>query len=71
MTVYVPVAETDIEFVVSPVLHNNDPVNDSAVNTVLPQLSATVTTGADGMIFGTATPLAGSLVQPSTVCVNV
>ena len=68
---YVPFADTVIELVVSPVFHNNDPVNDSAVNTVFPQLSAIVTDGDAGIIFGAAIVLVGSLVHPSSVCVKV
>ncbi len=37
----------------------------------MPQLSTTVTTGADGIAFGAATPLPEGLVQPFTVCVTV
>jgi hypothetical protein len=37
---------TVIDGVVSPVFHNNDPLNPDAVRTELPQLFATVTTGA-------------------------
>ena len=61
-----------IEAVVAPVLHNKDPVNDPAVNVELPQLFTTVTVGADTLAFnGAATPLAGLLVHPFTVCVTV
>lgn len=42
---------TVIDDVVAPLLHNNDPVNELAVNTELPQLLTTVTTGADGIAF--------------------
>src|SRR5678815_1879577 len=38
-----------IDEVVAPLLHNNDPVNEPAVNTVLPQLLTTVTEGAAGI----------------------
>ncbi|WP_176550693.1 hypothetical protein [Tenacibaculum discolor] len=31
------------------------------------QLSTTVTTGADGVVFGAAVPVPAALVQPSTV----
>jgi hypothetical protein len=34
------------------------------------QLSTTVTTGADGIAFGAATPLPEELVHPFTVCVT-
>src|SRR4249920_515164 len=56
--------------VVAPLLHNKEPVKDVAVNVELPQLFTTVTTGADGMSFGVATPLPGTLVHPFTVCVT-
>ena len=56
----------------APVLHNMDPVNDPAVNVELPQLSTTVTVGADTLAFnGAATPLPGLLVHPFTVCVTL
>ena len=55
-----------IEAVVSPVLHNKVPV--AVVDKVeLPQLSATVTTGAGGIAFGAAIPEPAALVQPLTV----
>jgi len=60
-----------IDVVVAPLLHNNEPVNDVAVSVELPQLFTTVTTGADGISFGAATPLPGTLVHPFTVCVTV
>jgi hypothetical protein len=56
--------------VVAPLLHNNEPVKDVAVNIELPQLSTTDTVGADGIAFGAATPLPEELVQPFTVCVT-
>jgi len=56
--------------VVAPLLHNKEPVKESAVNVELPQLFTTVTTGADGITFGAATPLPGTLVHPFTVCVT-
>jgi tetrahydromethanopterin S-methyltransferase subunit F len=34
-------------------------------------LSTTVTTGADGIAIGFATPVPGSEIQPPTVCVTV
>ena len=55
---------------VAPLLHNKEPVNDVAVNIELPQLFTTVTTGADGIAFGAATPLPEGLVHPFTVCVT-
>ena len=71
VTVYVPAVATVIDEVVAPLLHNNEPVNDVAVSVELPQLFTTVTTGADGITFGAATPLPGRLVHPFTVCVTV
>ena len=56
--------------VVAPLLHNNEPVKDVAVNIELPQLSITDTVGADGIAFGAAIPLPEELVQPFTVCVT-
>ncbi len=54
--------------VVAPLLHNNDdPLTGAAVNKELPQLSTTVTAGADGIAFGAAVPLPGALVHPLTV----
>jgi len=53
-TVYVPSVVTVIELVVSPVLHNNDPVTPVAVNTELPQLLITDISGAVGIVFGVA-----------------
>jgi hypothetical protein len=55
---------------VAPLLHNKEPVKDVAVNVELPQLFTTVTTGADGMSLGAATPLPEGLVHPFTVCVT-
>ena len=48
--------------------HNNDPVNDPAVNVELPQLFTTLTVG-DGTLAlsGAAVPLPGALVEPFTV----
>jgi hypothetical protein len=56
-----------MELVVSPVLHDNDPVNPVAVNTELPQLLLTVMPGIDGIGLGAAVPLPAGLLQPSTV----
>ena len=56
---------------VAPLFHNNEPANDVAVNIELPQLFTTVTTGADGIAFGAATPLPEGLVHPFTVWVTV
>ena len=56
----------------APVFHNNDPVNDPAVNIELPQLFTTVTDGAETLAFnGAAIPLPEGLVHPFTVCVTV
>ena len=59
---------TVIEAVVAPVLHNNDPLNDPAVNVELPQLFTTLTVG-DGTLAlsGDAVPLPGGLAEPFTV----
>ena len=57
--------------VIVPLLHNNEPVKDVAVNIELPQLFTTVTTGAAGIAFGAATPLPERLVHPFTVWVTV
>ena len=55
---------------VAPLLHSKVP--DAVVERIeLPQLSATVTDGAEGIDFGAATPLPAALVQPFTVCVIV
>jgi hypothetical protein len=53
---------------VSPVLHTK--LVPVVLNTELPQLFTTVTTGA-GVVIGAATPLAEGLVHPFTVCVTV
>jgi hypothetical protein len=70
VTVYVPAVVTVMDEVVAPLLHNKEPVKDVAVNIELPQLFTTVTTGADGIAFGAATPLPEGLVQPFTVWVT-
>ena len=63
-----PAAVTVIEGVVAPVFHNNDPVNDPAVNVELPQLFTTLTVGAGTLaLSGAALPLPGALVEPFTV----
>ena len=69
--VYIPGVVTVIDEVVAPLLHNNEPVKDVAVSVELPQLFTTVTTGADGITFGAATPLPDELVHSFTVCVTV
>ena len=55
---------------VTPLLHSNVP-NALVESVELPQLSATVTDGADGITFGAATPLPAALVQPFTMVVTV
>ena len=53
-------------------LHNNVPVNEPAVNTLLLQLLVTDTVGAGTLeTIGAATPLPVALVHPLTVCVTV
>ena len=72
VTVYVPAVVTVIEAVVAPVLHNNEPVNDPAVSTLLLQLLVTDTLGAATVeVMGAAMPLPVALVQPFTVCLTV
>ena len=71
VTEYVPDVVTVMDEVVAPLLHNKEPVKDVAVNIELPQLSTTVTTGADGIAFGAVTPLPEGLVHPFTDCVTV
>jgi hypothetical protein len=51
--------------VVAPLLHDKDPVILDAVSTELPQLLATVTVGAAGIILGAAMPLPFALTHPS------
>ena len=59
-----------IDDVVAPVLHNKEPV--ALVDKVDdPQLSVTLTTGADGIAFGKAAPEPAALTQPLIVCVTV
>ena len=67
VTVYFPAVATVIDEVVSPVLHNNGPVNPDAVSVELPQLFTTDTVGTDGIVFGTATPFPAGLVHPLIV----
>ena len=72
VTVYVPAVVTVIDDVVSPVLHNNEPVKPDAVNVELPQLSTINTDGVSTAEFnGAASPLPVALVHPSTVCVTL
>jgi len=72
VTVYVPAVVTVIDEVVAPLLHNNEPLNEPAVNVELPQSSITDTVGADIFAFnGAATPLPDELVQLFTVWVTV
>ena len=70
VTVYVPADETVIDDVVAPVLHNKVPVA-LVVSVDVPQLSVTVTTGADGIAFGDAVAVPAALTQPFIVCVTV
>ena len=70
VTVYVPALLTVIEEPVAPVLHNKDPT--ALVDKVdTPQLSVTVTIGADGIALGDATPEPAALVHPFTVWVTL
>ncbi len=62
---------TVIDDVVAPLLHDGVPVKPEAVNTELPQLLATATAGAEGIVFGAATPLPAALIHPLTVWVTV
>ena len=62
---------TVMEAVVSPVLHNNDPVKSYAVNREILQSSIIVTIGADGTTRGAATPMPSGLAHPFTVWVTV
>ena len=55
--------------VVAPVFQDKLPVA-LVVNTELPQLSLTVTTGAPGITFGEASPVPAALVHPFTLCVT-
>lgn len=65
VTVYAPADETVIDGVEAPVDHNKFvPV---AVNTELPQLFTTETTGAEGTTKGAAVPVAIALTHPATV----
>jgi hypothetical protein len=66
VTVNVPAELTVINEVVAPLLHKNVPEVPVAVNTELPQLLATVTTGAS-VVTGAAIPLPAALVQPFIV----
>ena len=56
-----------MDVVVAPLLHNKAPVVPVAVNTELPQLLTTVTTGTATVPVGAAVPLPETLVQPFTV----
>jgi putative N-acetylmannosamine-6-phosphate epimerase len=71
VTVYVPAEETVIDEVVSLLLHNKVPVAVVDKVDVPLQLSSTVTTGVEGVVFGEATPEPAALVQPFTDCVTV
>lgn len=65
VTVYVPPVVTVMEEVVAPVDH--DKLFPDVVNTELPQLLTTDTTGADGMETGAATADPTGLEHPLTV----
>ena len=69
VTVYVALLLTVIDEFVEPLLHNR--FVPLVLNVELPQLLFTVTTGADGIVFGDDVPLPGALVHPFTVCVTV
>ena len=59
---------TEISGVVAPLLHNNEPVYDPAVNRALPQVLSTVMVGTAIVEFnGVAIPLAAELGHPFTV----
>ena len=64
-----PAAVTEMDEVVSPVLHSNVPVAvvDKAE---LAQLFVTVTVGADGIAIGVAMTVPEGLAHPLTVCVT-
>ena len=65
-TVKVPAEVTTIEGVVSPVLHSIVP--PAGIDKMeFPQLFATVTVGASGIVFGSAMAAPVALVQPLTV----
>ena len=69
VTVYVPALLTDIDELVSAVLHNNIP--DADVDKLdVPQLFTTFIEGAVGVVFGAAVPEPAELVHPLTVCVT-
>ncbi len=71
LTVYVAALATMMESLVSPVLHNSAPVKFVATRSELPQLSWTVTVGADGIPLGTEDSLPAGLTHPFKVCVTV
>ena len=68
---YIVDVNTVIEFVVSPVLHDNDPVTPVAVKTELPQLLLTDIPGAAGVGLGADVALAAGLEQPFIACITV
>ena len=69
--VYVPAVGNVMELVVSPVLHDNDPVTPVAVKTELPQLLVTDIPGTAGVGLGADVALAAGLEQPFIACVTV
>ena len=71
VTVYVAASVTVIDDVVALLFHSNDPAKPDAVKTEFPQLSVTLTVGADGMVNGADAALPAALAQPFTVCVTV
>ena len=72
VTLYVPATATVTEDVVAPVLHSNEPAPAARVdNLEVPQLSTSVTTGAEGVVFGAAGPVPDALGHPFTVWVTL
>ena len=71
LTLYVPVVDTIIDAVVSPVLHNNEPAEPVVRVDVLLQLLTTVITGVAGVDVGAATTLLWLLLHPFTVELTV
>jgi len=69
---YVCALFTVMDVEVAPVLHNTDSVKLPAVNTELPQLLATLTVGAVGIVFGADVAVPVWLTHPlAPVCVAV
>ena len=60
-----------MELVVSPVLHNSEPVKPVAVNKELPQLLVAFIAGAGIVVLnGAAIAVVGALGHPFMVCVT-